>query len=180
LRDSTLQPASTWSSSTSPGRTAAASEEDPGLDRPVGFFTQREFSVKPKLTNGTTAYLVTSEQISAILVAGERFDTISRRTVADAPTSAEVVVQLELDSREHVDELVDTAIGPSGQVANPPLSTIFTPVMLNKHGARMWCAILRDSERRAIAHQNWDEYWELHRVRMNLVRDYFPELFFGA
>jgi len=90
------------------------------LDRSVAFFTKLGFSVNPKLTSDTTAHLVLSEEISTILVAEELFSTISRRTVADAATRAEVIVQLQVGSRERVDELVDVAIGAGGQVANPP------------------------------------------------------------
>lgn len=50
---------------------------------------------------------------------------------------------------------------------------------MDKARARFWGIELRKSERRAIANANWDQYWELHRVRMNLARDFVPELFFG-
>jgi predicted lactoylglutathione lyase len=90
------------------------------LDRSVGFFTQLGFTVNPQLTSDTVAHLVISDQISTILVAEQVFRSISRRAVADPATSAEVLVQLKLDSRERVDQLVDAAIRAGGQVANPP------------------------------------------------------------
>jgi predicted lactoylglutathione lyase/AcrR family transcriptional regulator len=90
------------------------------LDRSVGFFTQLGFSVNPQLSSDTTAHLVISDEISAILIAEELFNNISRRHVADTATSAEVIVQLQLGTRERVDELVDAAISAGGQVANPP------------------------------------------------------------
>src|SRR4029450_13371688 len=90
------------------------------LDRSVGFFTQLGFTVNPQLTSDTVAHLVISDQISTILVAEQVFRSISRRAAAAPATSAEVLVQLKLDSRERVDQLVDAAIRAGAQVANPP------------------------------------------------------------
>jgi predicted lactoylglutathione lyase len=90
------------------------------LDRSAGFFTKLGFSVNPQLTTDTTAHLVISDEISVMLVTEELFGTISRRDAADTATSAEVIVQLQLDSRRRVDELVEAAIGAGSHVANPP------------------------------------------------------------
>jgi predicted lactoylglutathione lyase len=90
------------------------------LDRSLQFFTRLGFSVNPQLTNSTNAHLVITDDISAMLVTEELFRGITRRAVADTATNAEVIVQLALDSRQDVDDLVDAAITAGGQVANPP------------------------------------------------------------
>jgi predicted lactoylglutathione lyase len=90
------------------------------LDRSAGFFTKLGFFVNPQLTTDATAHLVISDEISVMLVTEELFGTISRRDAADTATSAEVIVQLQMDSRRRVDELVDAAIAAGGHVANPP------------------------------------------------------------
>ena len=90
------------------------------LDRSVDFFTQLGFSPNPQLTDNTTAHLVVSDQISAMLVTEELFRTLTGREVTDTTSSSEMVVQLQLDSRESVDRFVNTAIRAGGQIANPP------------------------------------------------------------
>jgi uncharacterized protein len=87
--------------------------------RSIEFFTRVGFSIDPLLTNDTTAHFVISEGISTLLVAHEMFRRITGRDLAEARTAAEVVVQLRLDSRERVDELVDAAIEAGGRTANP-------------------------------------------------------------
>jgi predicted lactoylglutathione lyase len=90
------------------------------LDRSVGFFTQLGFAVNPQLTSDATAHLIVSDEISIMLLTAELFSTVTNRPVADTATSAEAVVQLQLDSRERVDELVDAAVTAGGRIANPP------------------------------------------------------------
>lgn len=90
------------------------------LERATGFFTRLGFTVNPALTSGTTAHLLVGEEISVMLVDEKLFTSISNRAVADTATSAEVVVQLQLDSRERVDEFVDSALQAGGRIANPP------------------------------------------------------------
>src|SRR5262245_30555211 len=90
------------------------------LETSVRFFTQLGFAVNPELTSNSTALLVVSEEISVMLLTAELFSTVTNREVADTVTSAEVLVQLQLDSRERVDDLVEAAIGAGGQIANPP------------------------------------------------------------
>jgi predicted lactoylglutathione lyase len=89
------------------------------VDRSIEFFTRLGFSIDALLTNDTTAHLVISEEISTMLVAHETFRRMTGREITEARTAAEVVVQLQLNSREHVDELVDTAIAAGGRAANP-------------------------------------------------------------
>ena len=89
------------------------------VDRSIEFFTRLGFAIDPLLTNDTTARLVISEEISTLLVAHEAFRRITGRDIAEARTVAEVVVQLQLDSRERVDELVDAAVEAGGRTAHP-------------------------------------------------------------
>jgi uncharacterized protein len=90
------------------------------LDKSVGFFTQLGFAINPQLTNSASAHLIVSEEISVMLLTAQLFSTITNRPVADPTTSAEMVVQLQLDSRKRVDELVNAALTAGGQITNPP------------------------------------------------------------
>ena len=79
------------------------------VGRSIEFFTRLGFAVDPLLTGDATARLVISEEISAMLVTHEVFRRITGRDIAEARTEAEVVVQLQVDSRERVDQLADAA-----------------------------------------------------------------------
>jgi predicted lactoylglutathione lyase len=89
------------------------------IDRSIEFFTRLGFSIDPMLTNDTTAHLLISDEISTMLVTHEMFRAITGRDIASAQMTAEVVIQLQLDSRQRVDELVNAAVEAGGRADHP-------------------------------------------------------------
>lgn len=89
------------------------------VGRSIEFFTRLGFAIDPLLTDDTTAHVLISEEISTMLVDHDKFQHITGRDIVDTRTAAEVVLQLRLDSREHVDELVDSAIAAGARTAKP-------------------------------------------------------------
>src|SRR5258705_13106061 len=90
------------------------------LEASADFFNQLGFTVDTALSGASATHIVIGEHVSLMLVAESFFCTITARDVVDPATGAEVVIQLQLDSRAQVDRLVDAALGAGGQVANPP------------------------------------------------------------
>ncbi len=90
------------------------------LKRSIKFFTSLGFSFNQLLSNDTRGYLILSDDIYVLLVVEPEFETISKGEIADTAKHREVVVQLAVDSRERVDELVNRALAAGGQPAHEP------------------------------------------------------------
>ncbi len=90
------------------------------LNRSIKFFTSLGFSLNQALSNDTAGCLIISDDIYVLLVVEAVFETISKRNIPDTAKHREVVVQLAVDSRQRVDELVNRALAAGGQRANEP------------------------------------------------------------
>ncbi|MEW2485455.1 VOC family protein [Streptomyces sp. NPDC048411] len=91
------------------------------LETAKGFFAKLGFSCNPQFTDENTACLVISDTIFAMLLTEPRFKEFTKKDVADASKSTEVIIALSAESREKVDELVDTALASGGSPANEPI-----------------------------------------------------------
>ncbi|MFB6776662.1 VOC family protein [Streptomyces sp. NPDC056352] len=91
------------------------------LETTKGFFAKLGFSCNPQFSDESTACLVISDTIFAMLLTEPRFKEFTKKEVADASKSTEVIIALSAESREKVDELVDTALASGGSPANEPI-----------------------------------------------------------
>ncbi len=64
--------------------------------------------------------MVVSDGIYVMLLTQEFFKTFTKKPVADATKSTEVLVCLSCDSRAEVDELVAKALAAGGKAPNAP------------------------------------------------------------
>ena len=90
------------------------------LRRSTDFFTKVGFSRNPQLSGDDIECLVISEDIYVMLNSESRFKTITKKDVVDTTKSAEAVLQLGVESRHRVDDLVDKALAAGGQPSNEP------------------------------------------------------------
>ena len=90
------------------------------MERSQAFFRALGFGFDPQFTNGQGACMVISEDIFAMLLVKPFFQTFTKKPVADAKTSTEVLVCLSCDSRAEVDALVKNAVAAGGSAPNPP------------------------------------------------------------
>jgi uncharacterized protein len=84
------------------------------------FFASLGFSSDKRLANENMEVLVISDDIYALLVAESYFKTITKREIPDTAITSEAILQLQVDSRERVDELVDKAFAAGALPANEP------------------------------------------------------------
>jgi len=87
------------------------------LAKSTHFFAEMGFSFDKRFGNEHINTLVVSDDGYVKLVAAAMFKTFTKREVADA-SSAELALQMRVDSRQRVDELVDKALAAGGQRAN--------------------------------------------------------------
>jgi uncharacterized protein len=90
------------------------------MERSKSFFSALGFSFNPQFTNEQGACMVVSDSIFAMLLVEPFFQTFTRKPIADARKSTEVLVCLSCDSREDVDALVRKALAAGGTAPNAP------------------------------------------------------------
>jgi uncharacterized protein len=90
------------------------------MERTKAFFGALGFSFNPQFTNEQGACMVIAENIYAMLLVEPFFQTFTKKPVADATRSTEVLVALSCENRAEVDDLVRKALAAGGTAPNPP------------------------------------------------------------
>lgn len=90
------------------------------MQRSQAFFRELGFSFNPQFTNEQGACMVIAEDIYAMLLVEPFFQTFTKKPIADAKKSTEVLVCLSCDSRAEVDMLVQKALAAGGTAPNAP------------------------------------------------------------
>lgn len=88
------------------------------LDKSREFFGKLGYSFNDQFSDENAACLVISDTIFAMLLVEPFFQTFTKKQIADSASSTEVLIGLSAESREQVDELVDSALEAGGRVAN--------------------------------------------------------------
>ena len=87
------------------------------LDASKKFFTELGYTINPQFSNEDAASVVISENIAAMLLTKPFYATFTKKEIADATKTSEVLIALSAESREKVDELVDKALAAGGSPA---------------------------------------------------------------
>ncbi|MEU9049601.1 MULTISPECIES: VOC family protein [unclassified Streptomyces] len=80
------------------------------------FFTELGYSINEQFSDDTTASVVISETIVAMVHTHEKYAQFTKKQIADATKTSEVLIALSSESREKVDELVEKAVAAGGSV----------------------------------------------------------------
>ncbi|MEU8518229.1 VOC family protein [Streptomyces sp. NBC_01216] len=93
------------------------------LEASKSFWSKLGYSFNPQFSDDTTACLVISDTIFAMLLTEPRFKefTAPGKEIADAARTTEVLIALSAESREKVDELADAALSAGGSPAKEPV-----------------------------------------------------------
>lgn len=85
------------------------------------FFTALGFSFDPEFTDENATRMIISDDTSVMLAVEPFFrGFIEPQEIADTSRSREVIVGLSAESREHVDELAETALAAGGEPLGEP------------------------------------------------------------
>ena len=90
------------------------------MERSQAFFISLGFSFNPQFTNEQGACMVVSEDIFVMLLVEPFFQTFTKKPIADATQTTEVLVCLSAENRAEVDTLVKKAVAAGGTSPNPP------------------------------------------------------------
>ena len=87
------------------------------IDRSIEFFTRMGFTFNRQFTDKNAACLVLGEHHYAMLILTEFMTNFTAKPIHDASKATEVIVALQVETRQQVDELADRAAaagaGPS-------------------------------------------------------------------
>ncbi|WP_055713325.1 VOC family protein [Streptomyces torulosus] len=84
------------------------------LDASTKFFTELGYSINPQFSDENAASVVISDTIVAMLLTKPFYATFTKKEIADATRTSEVLLCLSAESREKVDELVEKAVAAGG------------------------------------------------------------------
>ena len=90
------------------------------MERTKAFFSSLGFGFNPQFTNDSGACMIVADDIYVMLLTEGFFQGFTKKPVADASKSTEVLMCLSCQSRVEVDELVRKAVAAGGKAPNPP------------------------------------------------------------
>jgi predicted lactoylglutathione lyase len=91
------------------------------LNKSKDFFTNIGFTINPQFTDDTAACVVISEDIYAMILTHAKFKEFTKKQIADATQTTEVLTCLTTESKDKVNEMVDKAIAAGGTEARDPM-----------------------------------------------------------
>ncbi|MFF0159616.1 VOC family protein [Streptomyces sp. NPDC005263] len=87
------------------------------LDASKKFFTELGYTINPQFSDDNAVSVVISDNIVAMLLTKSFYATFTKKEIADATRTSEVLIALSAESREKVDELVEKALAAGGSPA---------------------------------------------------------------
>jgi len=84
------------------------------LERSKAFYEGIGFRNEPKFSNEAAAMMVLSDTISVMLLTHPFYATFTRKPIADANNSSQVILAISCDSRAEVDTITDAAASAGG------------------------------------------------------------------
>ena len=84
------------------------------LERSKRFYTGLGCAIEPLFTDENAACIVWDENIYFMVLTHDFFRTFTDKTVADPATTAQVLVALSRDSRDHVDDTIARGLAAGG------------------------------------------------------------------
>ncbi|WP_243361402.1 VOC family protein [Fundidesulfovibrio terrae] len=90
------------------------------LDKSMEFFTKLGFSFDPRFTAAKAACLILGENTFVMLLLEHFFKTFTKKEISDASKSTEVLIAINVDTREKVGELIQKAVEAGGSICMDP------------------------------------------------------------
>ncbi|MFI2037555.1 VOC family protein [Streptomyces bottropensis] len=84
------------------------------LDASKKFFTELGYTLNPQFSDDNAASVVISDTIVAMLLTKPFYSSFTKKEIADATRTSEVMLCLSAESRAKVDELVEKAVAAGG------------------------------------------------------------------
>jgi len=90
------------------------------LNKSIAFFTKLGYAFNPQFTDETATCMIISETIYAMLLTEKRFKDFTKKDIADATKTTEVIICLDAGSKEEVTAMVNKAVEAGGTIYAEP------------------------------------------------------------
>jgi predicted lactoylglutathione lyase len=90
------------------------------LQRSKAFYEALGFRNEPKFSNDQAAMMVLSDTISVMLLTHPFYATFTRKPIADANNSSQVLLCISCESAAEVDSIIDAAAANGGKIDLSP------------------------------------------------------------
>lgn len=90
------------------------------LQKSIKFFTQLGFSFNPQFTDEQATCMIFIDNIFAMLLVENRFKDFTKKLIADAHQTTEVLIAIDAESSVSVDEMVQKAVAAGGSIYADP------------------------------------------------------------
>jgi hypothetical protein len=91
------------------------------LDKSKAFFGKLGYRFNPQFTDETAACMVIADDIYTMLLTKAKFQEFTKKPIADATQTTEVLTCLSVDSKAKVDEILDAALAAGATEARDPM-----------------------------------------------------------
>ncbi len=86
------------------------------VQKSIEFFSSLGFNFNMQFTGETAAAMELGENMIVMMLCHDHFSQFTRKEIADATKTTEVLVCFEVNTREMVDELVQKAVSAGGKL----------------------------------------------------------------
>ncbi len=90
------------------------------LNRSVEFFTKLGYTFNSQFTDENATCMIISDDIFAMLLVEPFFQTFTKKQIADAKKTTEVIICLSANSRAEVDEMISKAVAAGATIYKDP------------------------------------------------------------
>jgi len=90
------------------------------LNKSITFFKKLGFKFNPQFTDDKAACMIIGENIYSMLLLEKFFKTFTNKEIADANKLTEVLIAIDVESREEVDEMIRKAVDAGGVTYRNP------------------------------------------------------------
>lgn len=90
------------------------------LKKSIDFFTQIGYTFNPKFSDDTGTCMIISDTIFVMLLTEAKFKEFTKKQLADAHKTTEIIIALNADNKDAVDEIVNKAITAGGTTYAEP------------------------------------------------------------
>jgi uncharacterized protein len=90
------------------------------LQTSIVFFTALGFTFNPQFTDENATCMIISENIFVMLLVKPMFATFTKKEIADAYKTTEVLIAIDVESKTAVDEMVAKAQKAGGNIYDEP------------------------------------------------------------
>jgi uncharacterized protein len=90
------------------------------LEKSTAFFKSLDYEFESEMTDDNATCMVVDKNIFVMLLSREFFKTFTNKEIADANQTTEVILSLEVDSKEKVAPFVEKAVQAGATTPNDP------------------------------------------------------------